>query len=90
WLRRHAPDIHARLAGSPARVADVACGAGWAGIALARAFPGISVDGYDIDVDVIGDARRHAAEAGLVERVSFAARDAADPELAGGYDLVCL
>ncbi|GIJ78832.1 Methyltransferase domain-containing protein [Micromonospora phaseoli] len=90
WLRRHAPDVHARLSGAPARVADVACGAGWAGIGLARAFPGIAVDGYDIDADVIDDARGHAADAGLTDRVSFFARDAADPELAGGYDLVCL
>ncbi|MEV6813716.1 class I SAM-dependent methyltransferase, partial [Micromonospora sp. NPDC051296] len=90
WLRRHAPDIHTRLAGSAARVADVACGAGWAGIGLARAFPRIAVDGYDIDAAVIADARAHATDAGLTDRVSFAARDAADPDLAGEYDLVCL
>ncbi|QOC91674.1 class I SAM-dependent methyltransferase [Micromonospora craniellae] len=90
WLRRHAPDIHTRLVGTPARVADVACGAGWAGIGLARAFPRIAVDGYDIDPEVIADATGHAADAGLSDRVSFAARDAADPDLAGTYDLVCL
>ena len=33
-------------------------------------------------------ARKNAAEAGLAEQVSFAVRDAADPGLAGGYDLV--
>ncbi len=90
WLRRYAPDIHARLAGSAARVADVACGAGWAGIGLARSFPRIVVDGYDLDAEVIADARGHAADAGLTDRVSFTARDAADSDLAGDYDLVCL
>src|SRR5262249_48998350 len=45
------PDVAARLAdtGHPAVVADLACGAGWAGIELAKAFPHIRVDGYDAD-----------------------------------------
>jgi hypothetical protein len=33
----------------PARVADFGCGAGWASIELARAFPHIRVDGIDSD-----------------------------------------
>lgn len=90
WLRRFAPDVHTRLTAGPARVADVACGAGWAGIGLARSFPSITVDGFDIDADVIADARGHAADAGLTDRVSFVAHDAATPDLAGRYDLVCL
>ena len=41
WLPAVA-DVHARLlADPPARVADVACGAGWSSIAIARAYPNV-------------------------------------------------
>ena len=72
----------------PARVADVGCGAGWSSIALARAYPQARVDGFDLDAPSIELARRHAAAAGVADRVAFHARDAADPALAGAYDLV--
>lgn len=85
------PDVHARLqADPPARVADVACGAGWSAIALARAYPAVHVDGFDLDAPAIDDARRHASEAGVDDRVVFAVQDAADPSLEGRYDLVCV
>src|SRR5207248_1848811 len=42
------PDVHARLT-QGARVADLACGAGWLAIALAQAFPAVTIDGLDID-----------------------------------------
>lgn len=88
WLPS-VPDIHARLmADPPARVADVACGTGWSSIALANAYPGIRVDGLDLDEYSIELAKRNLAEAGLEERVSFEARDAASHELSGVYDLV--
>ena len=52
------PAIHARLAAQPpARVADVACGVGWAAISLARAYPAVTVDGYDVDADSIDAAQ---------------------------------
>jgi len=84
------PDVHARLlqAEPPARVADLGCGGGWSSIALARAYPGARVDGFDIDAQAIAHARRHAAEAGVSERVAFQVSDAADPNLDGRYDLV--
>lgn len=83
------PDVHDRLlADPPARVADVACGAGWSSIAIARAYPKASVDGYDLDEASVEVARANAAETGIGDRVSFHARDAGDPELAGSYDLV--
>jgi len=44
----------------PARVADLACGTGWSSIAMAQAYPLISVDGFDLDADAIAAARRHA------------------------------
>jgi SAM-dependent methyltransferase len=88
WLPA-VPDVHARLqADPPARVADVGCGTGWSSIAIARAYPNAQVHGFDSDEASIALARKNAAEAGLAERVGFAVRDAADPGLAGGYDLV--
>ncbi len=83
------PDIHERLqADPPARVADIACGAGWSSIAIARAYPKVRVDGYDNDEASVEVARVNATEAGLEDQVSFHFRDAADPALSGGYDLV--
>lgn len=85
------PDIEARLrAGDGAGVADLGCGSGWSTIALARAYPGAVVHGIDLDEDSILAARGNAEVAGVAERVTFASRDAADPELAGRYDLVTL
>jgi len=85
------PDVHARLqADPPARVADVACGYGWSSLALARAYPGIHIDGFDSDEASIAAACTNAAEADLDERVTFTVRDATDPHLVGMYDLVTL
>ncbi|MEX0800073.1 MAG: class I SAM-dependent methyltransferase [Dehalococcoidia bacterium] len=83
------PDVHARLeADPPARVADFACGVGWASIALARAYPKISVDGFDFDAPSIDRARRFAKESGVDNRASFHVQDIAEGSLAGSYDLV--
>ena len=44
------PEAHARLiADPPARVADIACGGGWSSIGIARAYPNVRVDGFDLD-----------------------------------------
>ena len=45
----------------PARVADVACGVGWAAIAIAAAYPGVVVDGFDLDDASIELAHRTPA-----------------------------
>ena len=83
------PAIHDRLvADPPARVADVACGVGWAGIAIAAAYPGVRVDGFDLDPSSIELARANAESTGVADRVTHALRDAADPAAAGQYDLV--
>ena len=86
------PDIDARLRRNdpPAHIADLGCGTGWSTIALARAYPAATVDGIDLDEASIDEARRNATEAGLADRGSFSRRDAADPSLAGRYDLVTL
>ncbi len=83
------PDVHARLGSDPpAHVADVACGQGYSSLAIARAYPKAIVDGLDLDDESIAAARRHLEGSGLEDRVTFHLRDAADPELAGRYDLV--
>jgi 2-polyprenyl-3-methyl-5-hydroxy-6-metoxy-1,4-benzoquinol methylase len=85
------PEVDRRLrAEPPARVADVACGTGWSSIAMARAYPAITVDGFDLDPEVIAAAGENAAEAGVADRVRFAAADAADPAQRGRYDLVTI
>jgi 2-polyprenyl-3-methyl-5-hydroxy-6-metoxy-1,4-benzoquinol methylase len=85
------PDVHERLGSAPpAVVADIACGAGWSAIAIARAYPDVRVDGYDLDETSVAMAQANAAEAGLSDRVTFHVRDAGDPELAGRYDLVTI
>jgi 2-polyprenyl-3-methyl-5-hydroxy-6-metoxy-1,4-benzoquinol methylase len=82
-------DVDRRLrAQPPARVADVGCGTGWSSIAIAAAYPQVKVDGFDLDKASIQDARRNAKARGVADRVKFEVRDAADPRLAGAYDLV--
>jgi 2-polyprenyl-3-methyl-5-hydroxy-6-metoxy-1,4-benzoquinol methylase len=88
WLPS-VPDVHARLlAESPARVAEVGCGFGWASIGLARAYGRITVDGYDLDAPSIDQARTNARAMGVADRVSFAVRDAAEAVTGPKYDLV--
>jgi 2-polyprenyl-3-methyl-5-hydroxy-6-metoxy-1,4-benzoquinol methylase len=82
------PDVHERFqANPPARVADVGCGAGWSSISIARAYPKVLVDGFDLDEGSIAQAKANAQAEDLTDRVTFQVRDAADPELSGRYDL---
>ncbi len=90
WIEKHLPDVHAILTGSEARVADVACGAGWSAVTLAQAYPRLTVRGFDLDAPIVAEACRNAEAAGVADRVTFEVRDVADPAVAGGYDLVCL
>lgn len=86
------PDVQQRLhqGDPPARVADLGCGSGWSAIALARAYQFVHVDGVDVDEASVAAARRHVADAGLTDRVHVICTDAADPDLAGRYDLVTM
>ena len=89
WFPR-VPGLVERLSAEPsARVADVGCGSGWSSIAIARGFPLARVVGLDLDEASIGEARANAAASGVADRVTFETRDAADPRLAGTFDLVC-
>jgi 2-polyprenyl-3-methyl-5-hydroxy-6-metoxy-1,4-benzoquinol methylase len=80
-------DIHERLqSADPARVADIGMGFGWSSIALARAYPNIQVDGFDLDHLSVRQAKANAEAEGLSDRVHFHVRDAGDEDLAGKYD----
>jgi SAM-dependent methyltransferase len=90
WLPAVAT-IHDRLNGDPpARVADVACGLGRSSIAIALAYPKVTVDGIDLDQASIVRAQQLLPASGVEDRVAFHCRDAADPELPGRYDLVTI
>jgi len=90
WLPS-VPELHERLlADPPARVADVACGQGRSSIEIARAYPKVTVDGIDSDHASIERARENLVGSGVEDRVTFHERNAADVELAGGYDLVTI
>jgi SAM-dependent methyltransferase len=85
---RSLPDVDAALRGG-GRVADVGCGMGWSAIGIARAYPEASVEGFDIDAPSVEQARRHAEQAGVTDRVRFSTVDAgSDAGEAGTYDLV--
>jgi len=83
------PGVQQRLrTGAPARVADVGCGAGWSCIGLARGYPMLRVDGYDLDMDSVDLARRNVAAAGLADRVHVYHLDITKVADRGPYDLV--
>jgi SAM-dependent methyltransferase len=81
------PELHERLQAG-ALMADVGCGYGWSSIGLARTYPALRVDGYDLDGPSIEEARENAAAEGVSDRVRFFRRDAADPAIEGSYDIV--
>ncbi|HXJ62339.1 MAG TPA: class I SAM-dependent methyltransferase, partial [Actinomycetota bacterium] len=62
----------------------------WSSIAMAHAYPRITVDGFDLDADAIDQATRNASHEGVADRVTFRAADAADPGFSGRYDLVSI
>jgi SAM-dependent methyltransferase len=89
WIRETLPQVHERL-NMGGTVADVACGAAFASIGLALAYPKIHVYGLDVDAATVDRARRNVSMAGVADRIEVDVRDAADPRLRGSYDLVCL
>ena len=72
------PDVHTRLSSDPpARILDVGCGTGWSSIAMATAYPTVTVDGFDPDRTSVELARRNAEAAGVSDRAHFHQEDAA-------------
>ena len=90
WLPAIA-DVDLRLRSEPpAKVADLACGTGWSSIAMAQAYPLISVDGFDLDANAIQAARGNAEETDVAGRVTFTVADVSGPDTADRYDLVTI
>jgi 2-polyprenyl-3-methyl-5-hydroxy-6-metoxy-1,4-benzoquinol methylase len=82
------PDVDLTLReGSSPRVADIGMGLGWSSIAIAKGYPRVHVDGFDLDLASVEAAQALAKREGIDDRVHFHARDAGDPDLAGHYDL---
>ncbi|WP_433367017.1 class I SAM-dependent methyltransferase [Actinoplanes sp. CA-142083] len=88
WLPA-VPEVDARLRAGGARVLDLGCGVGHSSVAIALAYPAVTVRGIDLDPASIEEARRTAAAAGVADRVSFTLGDAA-VEGERGYDLVTI
>jgi len=88
WLAP-VPGLDKRLRGQPpARVADIGCGGGWSSIGIARNYPTVRVDGYDLDLPSVDLAKKNVAAAGLQDRVRFYQQDAGAADVREGYDLV--
>jgi SAM-dependent methyltransferase len=68
-------------------VADVGCGSGHAINLMAQAFPNSQFTGYDFSQDGVQRGRREAEALGL-ENASFEARDVAELDAAGRFDLI--
>ncbi|WP_338144015.1 class I SAM-dependent methyltransferase [Nocardioides turkmenicus] len=71
------PAVHDALSAEGCRILDVGCGGGWSSIALARAYPGATVLGIDIDQPSVEMAVENAHGAGVEDRVRFLCQDAA-------------
>jgi len=69
-------------------VADVGCGYGISTVLMAKAFPRSRFYGFDTHAASIQEARRHAAEEGVAERVTFEVARAADYP-GRRYGLIC-
>lgn len=84
------PEVHAAVQRSGARVLDLGCGVGHSSIAMARAYPQLTVRGIDLDEASVREARRNAADAGVADRVTFVTGDAADLAGAGPAELITI
>lgn len=78
-------DVHQRLLAG-GRLADIACGVGWAAIAVAREYERASVVGLDPDPSSIEIARGLARDEGLHERARFEVHDCTEPLPGGPFD----
>jgi 2-polyprenyl-3-methyl-5-hydroxy-6-metoxy-1,4-benzoquinol methylase len=88
WLPR-IPEVHEILSSTPpARVADVACGAGFSTIAIAEAYTKARVDGFDPDGASISLARKTAQKSAARERVRFFQKSGAD--ISHKYDVITI
>jgi SAM-dependent methyltransferase len=90
WLAE-IPEVDSRLRAAPAaRVGDVAAGTAQSSIAIANAYPQVSVDAIDVDATSVERARANVASAGLDGRVRPVRQDVGVGNLGGPYDLVTI
>jgi len=80
------PALTSVLEREGARVADIGMGAGWSSIALAQAYPGLTVAGFDVDEPSIELARSNAENAGVADRVTFHNADGDGLDTYGPFD----
>jgi 2-polyprenyl-3-methyl-5-hydroxy-6-metoxy-1,4-benzoquinol methylase len=83
------PGLDQALRAPGAHVAEIGFGGGWAAIALAKAYPDATVEGYDIDLPSVEMARANAAASGIGGQVVFHHKDAGEAGIDGQCDLVC-
>jgi 2-polyprenyl-3-methyl-5-hydroxy-6-metoxy-1,4-benzoquinol methylase len=86
WIP-HLPDIMIKLE-KGGRVADIGCGVGWSSISLAKGFPKIKIDAYDLDDESIKLAKENAKAAGVEDKITFHKMAAEDIYVEEPYDLV--
>jgi SAM-dependent methyltransferase len=79
--------VSSRLAQSGGAVADVGCGFGHSSTIIAKAYPKVTVTGFDFHAGSIERAAALAAEDGLASRTSFKVASATSYE--GSFDLIC-
>jgi hypothetical protein len=83
------PAVHERLSKPGVRVAEIGFGGGWAAIAMAQAYPNVTVTGFDPDESSVELATRNTAEAGLASRVTFRGVDGGEAAAGGErFDVV--
>jgi 2-polyprenyl-3-methyl-5-hydroxy-6-metoxy-1,4-benzoquinol methylase len=81
------PAVHERLQ-KGGRAIDVGCGTGIVPITLAKAYPGASFAGLDLDAPTIAIARQYAEDEGVAARVSFIVGSAETMPISPAWDLV--
>ena len=84
------PEVDRAFRAHGGRVADIACGAGWSSVEMARAYPKVQVDGFDLDPASIEMAAANLRGSGVERQVRFRCVDAADARSDEGYDLVTI
>ncbi|MEU8240187.1 class I SAM-dependent methyltransferase [Actinoplanes missouriensis] len=81
------PGLVAKLEAG-ARIADVGCGHGFAGLLIGRTWPASTVAGFDLHEPSVATARARAIEAGSPPNVSFHVADSAELDKHGRFDVV--
>ncbi|HTJ38683.1 MAG TPA: class I SAM-dependent methyltransferase [Dactylosporangium sp.] len=87
--RRIAADVADAGLPAGARILDAGTGPGTVPLVLAKAVPGVRIDGVDLSAEMIAEARQAAEAAGVGDRVTFTVADvAALPFMDGEFDLI--